>query len=169
MNHQDQSETYRNAANVRDMDIPKPTVFTATGVSNVQAIITLNIAYVKKNLNMSSASFAMATIRPNYKGCTVYKDIQKRTFPPLRNELEDKPLAAKPQLYIRPDLYSATLSSQQQQYATAKSSIQKIPTQQQQTHPQTSEIHELQTMLKRLMAQLSTMLHLLTTVVSKIN
>jgi len=33
----------------------------------------------------------------------------------------------------------------------------------------TNEIHKSQTMLKRLMEQLSTMLHLLTTVVSKIN
>jgi len=66
-------------ANVRDMDIPKPTVFTAPVVSNAQAIITLNIAHVKKNLNKSSASFAMATIRPT-KGCTVYKDIRNEAF-----------------------------------------------------------------------------------------
>ena len=67
MNCQDLSETYRNAANVRDMDIPKPTVITAPGVSNVQAITALNIAHVKKNQNMLSASFAMATIQPTIK------------------------------------------------------------------------------------------------------
>jgi len=38
---------------------------------------------------------------------------------------------------------------------------------QQQIHPQPSEIHELKTMMKRLMEQMSTMLHLLTTVISK--
>jgi hypothetical protein len=54
-------------ANVRDMDILKPTVITAPGVSNAQAIITLNIAHVKKNQNKSSVSFATATIRPTIK------------------------------------------------------------------------------------------------------
>ena len=73
MNHQDLSETYRNVANVRGMDIHKPTVFTGPGVSNVQAIIALNIAYVKKNLNMSSAFFAMATIRPTIKDAPFIK------------------------------------------------------------------------------------------------
>jgi len=62
------------------MDIPKPTVFTATGVSNVQAIITLNIAYVKKNLNMSSASFAMATIRPTIKDAPFTKTYKNEPF-----------------------------------------------------------------------------------------
>jgi len=51
-------------ANVRDTDIPKSTVITAPGVSNAQAITALNIAHVKKNQNMLSASFAMASIRP---------------------------------------------------------------------------------------------------------
>jgi len=92
---------------------------------------------------------------------------KKRTFPPLRNKLEGKPLAAQPQPYTIPGTsYSAALTSQQQ-YETATSSIQQIPTQQQQIHPQPSEIHELKTMMKRLMEQMSTMLHLLTTVVSK--
>ena len=70
----------------------------------------------------------------NYKGCTVYKEKLKRTFPPLRSKLEGKPLAAQPQSYTRPGTsYSAALTSQQQQYETATSSIQQIPTQQQQT------------------------------------
>ena len=67
MNHQDLSETYRNVANVRDIDIPKPTVITAPGVSNAQAITALSIAHVKKNQNLLSASFAMATIRQTIK------------------------------------------------------------------------------------------------------
>ena len=62
------------------MDIRKPTVFTAPGVSNAQAIITLNIAYVKKNLNMSSASFAMATIRPTIKGAPFTKTYKNESF-----------------------------------------------------------------------------------------
>jgi hypothetical protein len=103
----------------------------------------------------------------NYKGCTVYKEIQKRTFPPLRNKLDGKTLAVQPQPYTRPGTsYCAALTSQQQ-YETTTSIIQQIPTRQQQIHPQTSEIHELKTMMKGLMEQMSTMLNLLTTVVSK--
>ena len=64
MNHQDLSETYSNAANVKHMDIPNPIAITAPGVSNAQAITALNVAHVKKNHNMLSASFAMAAIRP---------------------------------------------------------------------------------------------------------
>jgi len=67
-------------ANVRDMDIPKPTVFTAPGVSNVQAIIALNTAHVKKNLNMSSASFAMATIWPTIKNAPFTKKYKNKPF-----------------------------------------------------------------------------------------
>ena len=103
----------------------------------------------------------------NYKGCTVYKEIQKRTFPPLRNKPDSKPLAALPQPYIRSGTsYSAALRLHHQ-YETATVTTQQIPTQQQQINPPTSEILELKTMMKGLMEPMSTMLNLLTTVISK--
>jgi hypothetical protein len=72
------------------------------------------------------------------------KEVQKRTFPPLRNILEVKHFAAKPHPYTRSGTsYSAAFTSQQQQYETATSSMKQIPTQQQQIHPQPSEIHEV--------------------------
>jgi len=80
LNRQDLSETYRNVANVRDMDIPKPTVITAQGVSNAQAIIALNIAHVKKNQNMSNASFATETIRPAIKDALFTKKYKNEPF-----------------------------------------------------------------------------------------
>jgi hypothetical protein len=67
-------------ANVRDMDIPKPTVIIAPGVSNAQAIVALNIVHVKTNHNMSSASFAMATIQPNIKGASFKKKYKNEPF-----------------------------------------------------------------------------------------
>jgi len=67
-------------ANFRGKDIPKPTVFTAPGVSNAQAIIALNIAHVKKNLNMSSAFVAMATIRPTIKDAPFTKKYKNEPF-----------------------------------------------------------------------------------------
>jgi hypothetical protein len=67
-------------ANVRDMDIPKLTAITAPGVSNAQAIKALNIAHIKKNQNMLSASYAMATIRPTIKGAPSTKKYKNETF-----------------------------------------------------------------------------------------
>jgi hypothetical protein len=67
-------------ANVRDMDIPKPTVIISPGVSNEQAIIALNIAHAKTSQNMSSASFAMATIRPTIKGAPFTKKYKNEHF-----------------------------------------------------------------------------------------
>jgi hypothetical protein len=67
-------------ANVRDMNIPKPTAYTAPGVSNAQAIIALNIAHVKKNQNMLNASYAMATIRPTIKGAPFTKKYKNEPF-----------------------------------------------------------------------------------------
>ena len=43
----------------------------------------------------------------NYKGCIVYKEIKKRTFPPLRNKLDGKPFAVNPN--HTPDLAHHTL------------------------------------------------------------
>ena len=62
------------------MDIPKPIAITAPGVLNAQAIIALNIAHVKKNQNMLSASYAMATIRPNIKGAPFTKKYKNESF-----------------------------------------------------------------------------------------
>jgi len=67
-------------ANVRDMDIPKPTVITGHGVSNAQAIIALNIAHVKKNQNMSNASFAAETIRPAMKDALFTRKYENEPF-----------------------------------------------------------------------------------------
>jgi len=62
------------------MGIPKPTAFTAPGVSNAQAIIALNNAHVKKNPNMTSASFAMATVRPIIKDAPFTKKCKNEHF-----------------------------------------------------------------------------------------
>ena len=80
MNSQDLSETYRNVANVRDMDIPKPTAITVPGMLNEQAIIALNITHVKKKQNMLSVSYAMATLRPTIKGAPFTKKYKNEPF-----------------------------------------------------------------------------------------
>jgi hypothetical protein len=108
----------------------------------------------------------------NYKGCSVYKELQQRTFPPLRIKPDGKPSAALPHLHFRPGTsYSTALQSQQPQHEPATVLTPHIPDQQQQqkqTSPRTSELLELKTIMKGLMEQLSTMLHLLTTFISKV-
>jgi hypothetical protein len=59
---------------------PSLTVITAPGVSNAQAIIPPNTAHIKKNQNMSSASFAMATIQPPIRDTPFTKKYKNEPF-----------------------------------------------------------------------------------------
>jgi hypothetical protein len=67
-------------ANFRDTDIPKPNAFTVPGLSNAQAVIALNIVHVKKNRNMSSASFPISTIWPTIKDAPFTKKYKNKHF-----------------------------------------------------------------------------------------
>jgi hypothetical protein len=104
----------------------------------------------------------------NYKGCTVYKDIQKRTFPPLRINQDRINQQVLPQTQNAPrNSYAATLTSHQQHYEPAISHPpQQLPIQTN-SQPPTSDIQQMQIMLKGLMEQMSSMFSLLTTLVSK--
>jgi hypothetical protein len=106
----------------------------------------------------------------NYKGCTVYKELQQRTFPLLRSKPDRTPLITQPQTSPRPDLsYAAALAPKQQRFETANPPTRQMHPQQQHISPQTNDIHELKTVMKQLMEQMSIMLHLLTTVVTKLS
>jgi hypothetical protein len=59
--------------------------------------------------------------------------------------------------------------SPQQRFETANPPTSPMHTNYPHTHPQLNEIHELKTMLKQLMEQMSTMLHLLTSVITKLS
>jgi hypothetical protein len=106
----------------------------------------------------------------SYKGCTVYKELQQRTFPHLRTKPEGKLSTALSHPYIRTGTsYSTALKTQQPRPEPADLNTPHIPTQQQQTNHSTSELQELKVIMKGLVEQMSTMLHLLTTVISKMN
>lgn len=95
----------------------------------------------------------------NYKGCTVYKDIQKSKFPPLR----EKTTATGSQ--IRPP---ATSQAPPVTSSTSYADAVRNGDQSQVTQPTPSnDFGELKSMLKSLMEQMSTMLNLLTAIVSK--
>jgi 2-keto-4-pentenoate hydratase/2-oxohepta-3-ene-1,7-dioic acid hydratase in catechol pathway len=73
-------------------------------------------------------------------------------------------------MYTRTDLsYAAALAPQQQQLQTANPPTSPMHTKYQHTHPQLNDIQELKTMMKQLVEQMSTTLHLLTTVVTKLS
>ena len=89
----------------------------------------------------------------NYKGCNVYKELQQKSFPTLRNKViipTKNPNFNK----IQPGTSFAQI--------VAPSSEQEI----EQTQ-QSSEMKELKSMLKMMMEQMSTMLTVLNTVLSK--
>jgi len=98
----------------------------------------------------------------------VYKDIQNRTFPPLRNKNGGKNQKFLTQTPVRLDISHAYIfkSQHNQCETTTAQTHQQIPYQQQ-PQPPTSDIQELKVMMKGLMEQMSTMLSLLTTRVSK--
>lgn len=105
----------------------------------------------------------------NYKGCTIYKDLQKKKFPPLRERQAstNEPINSRFIRETQPEISYAQMardrSQQQQQQQSENNNInlQQIISQ------QSNDMLELKKMLKGLMEQMGTMLNLLTTVVTK--
>jgi hypothetical protein len=99
----------------------------------------------------------------NYEGCTVYKELRQKTYPSFR-----------PKQYLPPAPLTRTLhTSSGVSYAQVAANITPTTTSTTQAlHPspplpQTSDIHDLKHMIKQLCEQMSTMLNLLTTVLTK--
>jgi hypothetical protein len=99
----------------------------------------------------------------NYKGCTVYKEFQQKTYPPHR-----------PQHYLPPSPLTTTLhTSPEVSYVQVAANITPTTTSNNQAPqpspplPQTPNIHDLKHMIKQLCEQMSAMLNLLTTVLAE--
>ena len=105
----------------------------------------------------------------NYKGCTIYKDLQKRTFPPLRRKQDAKhPYdLPKPQATTASS-YASALKSSPIPPSTTDFPPQQINTHQQHLQPPQTDLQELKNTMKKLMEQMGIMLNLLTTLVSKL-
>lgn len=105
----------------------------------------------------------------NYKGCVIYKELQKKRFPPLRNDDNENadnksPSTSGHSPKVRPGVsYAQTAreNSHQQQFVNSLN--------QPQNSQPSNDIFELKQMMKSLMEQMGTMLNLLTTIVTKIN
>lgn len=100
----------------------------------------------------------------NYKGCTVYKDLLKKKFPPLRTRQQQPVTRVNIANTVQPNISYAQMAHNNLQ----EPSGMQIPQNQIFQNSQT-DMGELKNMLKNLMEQMSTMLNLLTTVVAKIS
>jgi hypothetical protein len=104
-----------------------------------------------------------------YKGRTVYKNLQKRTIPPLRQNQEGKHPHTLPYPHISPaSSYATALKSSLTPPLTVDSQPEQQNTHRQQPYSPQTDIQELKAMLKGLMEQMGTKLNLLTTPVSKL-
>lgn len=111
----------------------------------------------------------------NYKGCTIYKQLQKAKFPTLRNkEIAPKQNAMEQIVYSQQSLEQSKPNHPGLTYAqaTVDNRTQGHPSNnlasnhQLQGH-QSNDLQELKSMMKGLMEQMSTMLNLLTTLIAK--
>lgn len=90
----------------------------------------------------------------NYKGCLVYQSLRKKLYPALRAKKLEGPTSSEFNTFINPNISFAD------QLKSSHKPEEKSLT-------QSNDIKELKDMMKQLMQQMSTMLNLLTTVVSK--
>jgi hypothetical protein len=112
----------------------------------------------------------------NYKGCMIYKDLQKKTFPPLRPKIYTPPILLKQSLPDQSSLsYAQITKGNLPSHPTHTDEQSPInfpqpypPPQQSPTSQQNSEITALKSMMKALFDQLGSLLNLLTTVLTKI-
>jgi hypothetical protein len=98
-----------------------------------------------------------------YKGRRVYKDLQKKTYPPLRLK------QYTPQAQVKQTSHttrSNICSNNQTKFLCCNK--YRVKSTHNQSHQQTSDIQDLKNMMKTLFKQMGTMLNLLTTVLTKL-
>jgi hypothetical protein len=80
----------------------------------------------------------------NYKGCTIYKDLQKKTYSPLHLKQFTPPAQIKQTLHTQPGVTYAQITKQNSYAATNIEQDQHIN----QPLQQTSDIQDLKNMMK---------------------
>ena len=98
----------------------------------------------------------------NYKGCTIYKELQEKQFPPLRPKLYTPPTYQQ----IQPGLLYSTVTSNQNSQHKCNNSMP--ITIENQFPQQPNDLIELKNMMKGLFEQISTKLNLHTFLLSKL-
>lgn len=104
----------------------------------------------------------------NYKGCTVYKQLQDKKFPALRKKQFVQPKSSEDNTFnfqkVQPGISYAQMAREQSQQIQLENLSQHQPN----SLKQSNDMLELKSMMKGLMEQMGTMLNLLTTLVSKL-
>jgi hypothetical protein len=100
----------------------------------------------------------------NYKGCTVYKDLQKKPIHPLRPKQYTPPEPLRQTLHTQPGITYAQITKPNTCTPTPQDTDH-LPTQSQQP---SGENHNLKFLMKTLFDQLSATINLLNTVISKL-
>ena len=108
----------------------------------------------------------------NYKGCQFYKDLQKKQFPTLRKKeispTEEKEIPEPAHVNLTANLRQPNVSYSAAAKGTGRQQCEESsPLQQQTTTPQSSDIAELKDMVKMLINQISPLINLLTTLVTR--
>lgn len=111
----------------------------------------------------------------NYRGCTVYKEVQSRRFPPLREKTVEKSLpGSNPNpsyqlvtgtTYAQKLKNSIEIETEEGNRTKVNHSMDNSKNQEQQ--PEQSSTQRLEIMMEKLMTKMDTILNLLTTIVSK--
>ena len=111
----------------------------------------------------------------NYKGCTVYKEVQTRRFPPLRQKIVPTEIPMNPKPNPSYQLASGlTYAQKLQEPITNEDTRNKDPKENSQTpisfnneqQQESSSTNRLEVMMEKLMTKMDTILNLLTTIVS---
>ena len=103
----------------------------------------------------------------NYKGCSVYTELQLKSFPPLRRRPE-VPSKPPPHNKTPAPSYAAALKSPPSLPLPADQQTKQHNMYQQLPQPSQTVLPELQTMLKNFLDQMSIMINLLTTLIHKL-
>jgi hypothetical protein len=100
----------------------------------------------------------------NYKGCTVYKDLQRKTYPPLRLKQYTPPALIQQTLHTQPGVSYAQITSKNLPPMSTCAPAPPV------NHPlqQFNDILDLKALMKNIFKQMGTMINLLTTVLTKL-
>jgi hypothetical protein len=129
----------------------------------VQATIRRANALAKNDRALSGAS-CDGNHPANYKGCTVYKDLQNKIYQPLQQKHYTPPAQLQPTLHTQPGVAYAQIIEHNISTPSFPEQDPRIT----QLLQQPTDIQDLKHLMKTLFEQLGTMLNLLTTMLAKL-
>jgi hypothetical protein len=106
----------------------------------------------------------MANHPANYKGCTVYKDLQRKTYSLLHLKQYNPPALIQQTLHTQPEVSYAQITSKTLSLTQTPASAPPVNQPQQQSN----DFYDLKALMKSLFEQMGTMINFLTTLLTKL-